>query len=232
MPELPDVEVQRRYLESTSLHQPVAEVHVDHEKVLKGTTPQQLGAVLHGKSFESARRHGKHLFAVIEGGPVLHLHFGMTGFLKYQHGSKAATDHPRARFVFENGYTLTYDNQRLFGEVSVVVGIDQFVRDRDLGPDALAVDREIFVERIGSRRGMIKSTLMNQEVVAGIGNVYSDEILFQAGIHPETPTEDFGDDALGGPPLDGLAQRVAAGQPQQDARPALGRHRWEDGRGQ
>lgn len=197
MPELPDVEVQRRYLESTSLHQPVAEVHVDRATVLKGTTPQQLGAVLHGKSFESAQRHGKHLFAVIENGPLLHVHFGMTGFLKYRHGSSPGTDHPRARFVFANGHTLTYDNQRLFGEVSLVDDLDEFLRDRDLGPDALDVDRETFVERVGARRGMIKSTLMNQEVVAGIGNVYSDEILFHARMHPKTPTDDLSEDALG-----------------------------------
>lgn len=196
MPELPDVEVQRRYLESTSLHQPVAEVHIGHDRVLEGTTPQQLGSLLHGKSFEGARRHGKHLFAAIEGGSFLHLHFGMTGFLAYQRGRESATDHPRAWFVFENGYTLTYDNQRLLGEVSLVADIEAFVREHDLGPDALAADRETFVQRVGSRRGMIKSTLMNQEVVAGIGNVYSDEILFQAGIHPKAPTEDFSDDDL------------------------------------
>jgi len=68
-----------------------------------------------------------------------------------------------------------------------------------LGPDAMAdeVDRERFIELLQGRRGAIKSTLMNQSILAGIGNVYSDEILFQAGIHPETPVDDLNAADLG-----------------------------------
>lgn len=196
MPELPDVEVQRRYLESTALHQPVAEVHVDRQRILAGTSPQQLGAVLHGRSFLEGHRHGKHLLVEIEGGPMLHLHFGMTGFLRYRRMDGEVPEHVRAWIVFENGNALYYDNQRLLGEVSLVDTIDRLLRERDLGPDALAVDRDTFVARIAARRGMIKSTLMDQSTLAGIGNVYSDEILFQARVHPKAATEDFDDTSL------------------------------------
>jgi formamidopyrimidine-DNA glycosylase len=196
MPELPDVEVNRRYLESTSLHQAVAEVHVDRVRVLNGTSPQQLGAVLHGKCFEGAVRHGKHLLVHVEGGPCLHLHFGMTGRLAYRATDSDAPEHTRASFVFDNGYVLLFDNQRLLGEISLVDSVQRFVQERDLGPDALDAGMDVFVGKLKGRGGMVKSGLMHQPTLAGIGNAYSDEILFQARLHPRTPLDDLGDDHL------------------------------------
>lgn len=195
MPELPDVEVERRYLQSTALHRPVAEVHVDRERILDGTTPQALGRRLNGRRFQEARRHGKHLFVGTDDESWLHLHFGMTGTLQFRERDEVEP-HARARFVFEDGASLQFVNPRLLGGVSVVPSIERFVREHDLGPDVLELTREEFGELVAGRRGMIKTTLMDQSTMAGIGNVYSDEILYHEGIHPKLGTDALDDDAL------------------------------------
>jgi formamidopyrimidine-DNA glycosylase len=73
----------------------------------------------------------------------------------------------------------------MFGEVDHTRDVKQYIKRRGLGPDALAVSREQFKDRLSGTRSSIKSALMNQKVLAGIGNVYSDEILFQARVHPQ-----------------------------------------------
>ena len=195
MPELPDVEVERRYLQSTSLHRPVAAVHVDRERILDGTTPQALGRTLNGHSFDAALRHGKHLFVRTDAGAILRLHFGMTGTLQFREREEIEP-YARAWFVFEDGATLQFVNPRLLGGVATVPSIERFVLEHDLGPDVLELDRDVFVERVAGRRGMIKTCLMDQSTMAGIGNVYSDEILYHEGIHPEVETEALDEDAL------------------------------------
>src|SRR5215217_6181815 len=83
MPELPDVEVFRRYVNSTSLHQNIELVEVRNGKILGGVSALKLQSTLKGRRFESTRRHGKNLFVGLDGGGWLLMHFGMTGRLKY-----------------------------------------------------------------------------------------------------------------------------------------------------
>jgi len=190
MPELPDVEILKRYVDATSLHRRIDDVMV-RERLVVDAAPQTIRVRLRGSQLTAARRHGKHLFLHASDGGWLRLHFGMTGTLEVSSGD--TPEHTELRVSFRDGRHLAYVNRRKFGEISWVDDVDAFVDARGLGPDPLAddVDRETFGELIGSRRGTIKGTLMNQEVLAGLGNVYVDEILFQAGIHPESATEDL-----------------------------------------
>jgi formamidopyrimidine-DNA glycosylase len=89
-------------------------------------------------------------------------------------------------FVFEKDYRLAFDDQRKFGEIGLIEDVDEFLKKRALGPDALGVDLSGFKEILGKHRGAVKSTLMNQRLIAGIGNIYADEILFHTRIHPAT----------------------------------------------
>lgn len=193
MPELPDVEVYKQYLDATALYQTVTRVEVKRERILE-TTPQQLGMHITNRAFEATRRHGKYLL-VRAGDSWLVLHFGMTGRLAYFKDMQQEPEHDRLLFYFDNGYHLAYDCQRLLGEVDVVDEPQQLVQAKELGPDALSLDFEGFQRRLEGRRGAIKTTLMNQEILAGIGNVYSDEILFQARIHPKTPVNEMDTEA-------------------------------------
>ena len=181
MPELPDVEVFKRYLDATSLHQEIEEVDVRTRQLLENTSIRHLRRGLEGRRFESTRRHGKNLFAGLDDGDWLLLHFGMTGDLAYFKHIEDDPQYDRLLLTFANGYHLAYVSQRKLGELALIEGVDEFVEQKDLGPDALNdLGRDTFEEIVAGRRAMAKSLLMDQQTIAGIGNVYSDEILFQA----------------------------------------------------
>jgi formamidopyrimidine-DNA glycosylase len=196
MPELPDVELYRRYLDATSLHQPFDHVEVEALRVLEDTTPQALGRRLKGHRLEDTRRHGKYLFATLDSGGALVLHFGMTGRLEYSRKAHDPPRHTACLFHFGNGGQLAYVAPRKLGHVALTDSPAHFIEDRALGPDALEIDWDTFRAAAGKRRGGVKSWLMDQQRIAGIGNVYSDEILFQAGIHPKQAVRDLDDDEL------------------------------------
>jgi formamidopyrimidine-DNA glycosylase len=122
----------------------------------------------------------------------------MTGQLKYFKGLDKDPPYDRLLVSFANGYHLAYDAMRKLGEVQLVDDVERFVADRELGPDALSpeMDADTFVERLAGRRGMIKPALMNQQIIAGICNVYSDEILFQVGVHPRKKVSELDSEQL------------------------------------
>jgi formamidopyrimidine-DNA glycosylase len=186
MPELPEVETFKRYLDATSLHQRIDEVDVCDTYILKETSSRALIRTLKGRRFESSHRHGKHLFVRADGDIWLRLHFGMTGSLQYFKHEEQMPLHARVLFVFGNNYRLAFDDQRKFGEVELLKDIDEFLRRRHLGPDALSIDLAQFKRILGKHRGAVKSILLNQKAIAGIGNIYADEILFRARMHPAT----------------------------------------------
>jgi formamidopyrimidine-DNA glycosylase len=186
MPELPDVETFKRYLDSTSLHQRISGVDVRSTYVLKGVSAPELARRLKERSFESSRRHGKHLFVRTDGDLWLRLHFGMTGSLKYFKREQRTPKHTRVFFVFANAHRLAFEDQRKFGEVGLLKDVDEFLKKRALGPDSLDISLLQFKEIFGKHRGAVKTILFNQKLIAGIGNIYADEILFRAQIHPAT----------------------------------------------
>lgn len=151
-----------------------------------------------GRSFESTTRHGKYLFAHLGDGRWLVFHFGMTGRFAAYRDRRTPPEYTLVLFHFEDGWNLAYVAPRKLGRVDLIGDPQEFVSGRGLGPDPLddSFGREEFLEVLSSRRGMIKTALMDQKVLAGIGNVYADEILFQAGIHPETPVKALGQDDL------------------------------------
>jgi formamidopyrimidine-DNA glycosylase len=186
MPELPEVETFKRYLDATSLHQRIAGVEVRDAYVLKGVSARELARRLKGERFESSRRHGKHLFVRADGDLWLRLHFGMTGSLRYFKRKEQTPKHTRVLFVFANAHCLAFEDQRKFGEIGLVADLDEYLRKRGLGPDALDISLSQFRKIFGKHRGAVKTILLNQKLIAGIGNIYADEILFRARIHPAT----------------------------------------------
>jgi formamidopyrimidine-DNA glycosylase len=187
MPELPDVEAFKKYMDATALHQQIEDVRVAEERVLRDISATKLRKGLKGNELDHTKRYGKHLLANLGGENWLVLHFGMTGYLKYFKDEDTRPQHARVLLDFTNGYHLAYVCQRLFGEVWLFSGdLDRFVETEELGVDAAEVGWEEFQEIMRSRRGSIKSAFMNQSIIAGLGNVYTDEILFQTRIHPKT----------------------------------------------
>jgi formamidopyrimidine-DNA glycosylase len=197
MPELPDLEVFKQYFDATALYQPIDRVEVRDDIILEDIPSGRLESALTGHSFSSTRRHGKYLFTEI-GDHWLAWHFGMTGRLEYFKDPAAEPEYVPLLIRFSNGYHLAYVMARKLGQIELVESVEQFVTAHKLGPDVLQPEFDLAAFRlaVSGRRGMVKTTLMNQEIMAGIGNVYSDEILFQAGIHPKTKIGSLADDGL------------------------------------
>lgn len=186
MPELPDVEVFKQYLDATSLHQVIESVEVTDRRIMGNVSAKKLQQALKGRRFQKSRRYGKYLFIHISEGCWLVIHFGMTGFLKYFKSRGEMPSHSRLLIKFTHGYFLAFHCQRLLGEINLVEDPGSFIEKRGLGPDALdpEFDFVAFKKTLSGRKGMVKSTLMNQHIISGIGNIYADEILFQAKVHP------------------------------------------------
>jgi formamidopyrimidine-DNA glycosylase len=198
MPELPDVELFKRYFDATALHQTIETVEVRDEILLEDCSVQSLEEALVGQSFAGTKRHGKHLFVAVEAGGWLVLHFGMTGDLKYFKKPDKEPDYSQLLIGYANDYYLAYISMRKLGRVQLTETIDSFLQENQVGPDALASDFTLvdFKEIMVETRSMVKSALMDQKRMAGIGNVYSDEILFQAGLHPKTKANELDEEAL------------------------------------
>lgn len=210
MPELPEVETFKRFIDRHALGRAVQDVQVLHPKILEGVTQAAFIAAVRGHCFTRTMRRGKHLFIALAsaGGesnakalPWLYLHFGMTGYLSYTddgltmvnaYGDPSRTDaHVRVRFCFEGGSHLDFHEQRLFGKAGLVDDPQAYMDAKRLGPDALAMDCKTFLAALNKRKGQIKPVLLDQSLVAGIGNVYADEMLFQCRIHPERRVADL-----------------------------------------
>ena len=196
MPELPEVEAFTRYFETHALHQRVARVDVRDPRILGEVRADALAAWVEGRQFERVRRHGKHLFADTGGGWV-RLHFGMTGDLAYYRDG-ADPRFARVVFHFEDGAKLAFEDMRLFGVVDLLDDPDAYIAKQGLGRDPLDPSFKLkhFRELIRKRRGVIKALLMSQQLVAGLGNLYVDELLFQTGIHPKRLAEKLSDDEI------------------------------------
>lgn len=185
MPELPSVEIFTQYVQDTSLHQRIAHVTVYDERILDGVTETALQDALTARSFRDTHRHGKYLFAST-GDQWMALHFGMTGRPVYLTPGEKTPEHTRLLIGFANNSRLAYDCQRRLGRIALTTGTAAFVRRKNLGPDALSISWKQFRQRFRRKRGMLKPALMDQHTVAGIGNIYADEIVFQLGLHPKT----------------------------------------------
>ncbi len=194
MPELPDVETYKRYVDATALNKRIAAVHVFDTRFVKDTSEEMLRERLVGRAFVATRRRGKHLLIAVDEDGWLETHYGMSGRVRYFRDADNGDSHDRVRVDFEDGGRLAFVSRRRLGHMRLIEDADRFIAGEDLGIDALdlATDRERFREMLAGKRGGLKSALMDQSFIAGLGNVYSDEILFQARLDPSAPVQDLG----------------------------------------
>jgi formamidopyrimidine-DNA glycosylase len=193
VPELPDVEVFRRRVARSSLKQDVAEVSVHDPRMLHEVSEHDLRGFLRGRAMTATHRHGKHLLIDVEGGGVLGLHFGMTGYPVTGTGRPPEGQHVRVVIGLAGARWLALVDQRRLGRVAVAETRADHVSREALGPDALTLSVPELREAVGGARGQLKTTLTDQSRVAGLGNIYADEVLFHAGLDPRGATRDLSD---------------------------------------
>jgi formamidopyrimidine-DNA glycosylase len=185
VPELPEVETFTRYFARHALGQTIERVEVRDERILT-LRRDTFVRKLKGQQFHSVRRHGKHLFAEATPSLWLHLHFGMSGDLGYYREPADEPRFARVIFSFDNGAKLAFEDMRLFGLAELLGSPDAYIEAKGLGPDPLdpAFTFRRFDTLLLKRKGAIKSLLMTQEILAGLGNLYVDETLFATSLHP------------------------------------------------
>ena len=216
MPELPEVEMFKRYFERHALGQTVARVRILDARIAGSHKLSELA----GRSFRGARRHGKHLFVstvipsredgegspsssqriprsarddTATGGVWLHIHFGMSGDLAYYRDGEEPPRFTRVIFDFDHGTHLAYEDMRLFGVVDLTPSPETYIREHELGPDPLQINLRRFRELLRKRKGRVKALLLSQDIIAGIGNLYADEALFRSSIHPRRGVDRLSD---------------------------------------
>jgi formamidopyrimidine-DNA glycosylase len=178
MPELPDVEGFRRVAERASGRRIERVELVDRTLLRSGRAD-----VIEGERFGEFSRHGKWLVAPAGDAEVL-MHFGMTGRLDWERRGTDRHVHDRIVFVCRGG-ELRYRDMRKFGGVWISRRGQEWVTG-PLGPDAAEVDLERFRELLAPRRGSVKAALMDQRLIAGLGNLMVDEIAWRARVKPRT----------------------------------------------
>ncbi len=189
MPELCEVETFKRYLDKSSLKQLIRDVKVNDERILEVDYKFLKNSVVN-RQFISSTRHGKYLFVWLDP-KFLVMHFGMTGDLEYYNVKSAEPRFSKVIFHFKNNFNLSYISTRMFGKLDIVDSIEEFIKKKHLGPDAFKMSFEEFTGALKKRTAILKNALLNQSFIAGVGNIYSDEILFRTKLHPKTKLNDL-----------------------------------------
>jgi formamidopyrimidine-DNA glycosylase len=193
VPELPDVEVYRRRLVTATRGRRIDGVVVRDSQVLDRVSGRRLDDGLEAARVRTTRRRGKTLYAVTRSGPHLRLHFGMTGDLVVLDGDHDEPSHTRVVFSLSGGRRLLFVDQRKLGRVGLVDDVEDDIAARGLGPDVLDLDQGAWSRLLRSSRAGLKALLVDQSEVAGLGNIYADEVLFQARLDPRGAAADVGD---------------------------------------
>ncbi len=180
MPELPEVETVRRGLQASLAGQTITQVEILDDRLTR-RSDLDVRSHLEGQQVEGWRRRGKWLTAQLANHLVLVMHLRMSGQLIIQEGQhRPALRPPRATIDFDNGIRLDFIDQRRFGELLVMSEAAAEDRLSALGPDADTVSASELRQALANRKLKLKSALTNQAIVAGIGNMYADEILWRA----------------------------------------------------
>lgn len=192
MPELPEVETMVLGLRESLLGQRVQQVRVFCDRLLGQTSPTALRRVRGGRVI-GLNRKGKFLLFHLSNGSLLVFHLRMTGRLVLVPSGSPLSSRDRLRVDFsDQDLALSFEDTRRFGSLDILEGweaADGLLNE--LGPDALIVGLEDFRDLLAGSRRPVKGLLLDQRVIAGLGNIYVDESLHRAGIHPLTPAADI-----------------------------------------
>jgi formamidopyrimidine-DNA glycosylase len=197
MPELPEVETVRRIVAPQIIDRTIQKVEILNDQIVAYPDAMRFAECLSGQKFSGMDRRGKFLIFRFESGNRLFLHLRMTGQLLVTPVDYPAEKHTHLVLHLDHGMQLRYIDVRRFGrfwylgkdESESVTGIDKL----GLEPFDSQFTAEYLKSRLSQKKKSIKEMLHDQSVVAGIGNIYSDEILYLCGIYPETKCTELTD---------------------------------------
>jgi formamidopyrimidine-DNA glycosylase len=197
MPELPEVETIVNGLRRPLIGRTFTSVRVGWENIVATPAVPEFQRRIRGQQILGIRRRGKYLVFDLSGGDCLIIHLKMTGQLTIRPGDAPPDPHGHTVFDLDDGTQLRFLDTRKFGRVHMVADEKEVVGS--LGPEPLADDftPSEFSALLRKRKGALKPLLLNQQFIAGIGNIYADEALFAAGIHPQRKADTLADEEIG-----------------------------------
>jgi formamidopyrimidine-DNA glycosylase len=188
MPELPEVETRLIYFRRSALGERIERVVITAPNIIKLPTARSFAKGLRGRRMTDAYRRGKYLIVTLDDGHSLILHFGMGGDLLVYERASERPAFTRIEFLLESGRRLAFTCPRKICRVMLVRDVEEVAALRSMGPEPFGKGFSLgyferVIEESPSRR--IKPLLLDQERVAGVGNIYADEILFEAAVRPD-----------------------------------------------
>jgi formamidopyrimidine-DNA glycosylase len=197
MPELPEVETVRRRLAPVLEGRVFEDVEIADPRLTRPLPPDEVARELAGERVRLVDRRGKYLIVRFESGRALLVHLRMTGSFQVGDAASREDAHRRAVVSLDNGSDVAYRDVRRFGTWLLLEPheVDVYV-DARVGREPLedAYKAKHLAERLAGRKAPVKAALLDQRTVAGVGNIYADEALWRARIHPLTPAERLGPD--------------------------------------
>ncbi|ACL69245.1 bifunctional DNA-formamidopyrimidine glycosylase/DNA-(apurinic or apyrimidinic site) lyase [Halothermothrix orenii] len=200
MPELPEVETVVRGLKELIKGVKINKVIIRETKLLVYPDPDTFIDLVEGSRVIDVLRRGKYILIKLDNNRFLVFHLKMTGQLVVYERNNKYDKHTHFVFELEDGRDLRFNNMRKFGRVYLVTKgeFDKAGSLADLGPEPLSDEFTVdeFADIIKRRKGNIKGLLLNQKFIAGLGNIYADEALFEAGISPERKADSLDDSEI------------------------------------
>ena len=185
MPELPEVETYRRFLDELMVGQTITAFEVFDAHVL-AAPEDTLRRAMVGRTITGTSRLGKNCFLLLDDGRALVLHFGMSGDVgAYRDPADAPRFTRVALHLADSGLRAAFIDPRKFGRIRLAESVAAYQQAKKLGPDALELTAAELADKLGRRKTLLKPLLLDQRLTAGLGNWIVDEVLFQARIHPE-----------------------------------------------
>jgi len=196
MPELPEVETVLRGLAPVLEGRTIVKAKVNRPD-LRWPFPENMAGRISGQKISKLWRRSKYILADLSSGESLLVHLGMSGRIlisgdplgTFVHDHPAAQKHDHVVFDIDNGARVTFNDPRRFGAMDLLStdGADHHPLLRDIGPEPLsnAFNETYLIERLKGKKSAIKSVLLDQKIVAGLGNIYVCEALYRAGISPK-----------------------------------------------
>src|SRR5579872_1939577 len=188
MPELPEVEFVARQLQTELVGSCIVSAQICWERSIRDMDPRDFAERIAGQTVTRVGRRGKHVLIFLDGGDVLVVHRRMSGNL-YVTPPAPEDPYTRVSFALDGGRRLLYSDPRKFGRLALVAETNLNTFFADLGPEPLAPEftPTVLTKRLAGTQRAIKAALLDQSIVAGLGNIYADEALFRAGLHPLRP---------------------------------------------
>ena len=193
MPELPEVETTRRHIAPYLIDHEIKNVQIykGAERLAITHTTSEMVTELIGRRIVNLDRHGKYLLFLLDDDRTWIVHLRMTGALIISNSASSKEKYERARITLDNNKFLIFDDMRKFGTWHIVKNIMNAMPG--IGPDAYSSEFTVqwLVEKFSQRKIAVKTALLDQKIVAGIGNIYADEACFDARINPQKPSKDL-----------------------------------------